>query len=42
MRAVNVKPSDGDEALDEMKRKGAHLITSSEILELAGSSANAS
>jgi len=42
MRAVNVKPSDGDEALDEMKRKGAHLITSSEMLELAGSSANAS
>jgi nicotinamidase/pyrazinamidase len=41
MRAVNVNPSDGDEALNEMKREGAHLTTSSEILQLAGSSANA-
>lgn len=42
MRAVNVRPSDGDEALKEMRRCGAHIINSSEILDLAGSSANAS
>lgn len=33
MRAVNVNPDDGAKALDEMERKGAHLITGDEILE---------
>jgi nicotinamidase/pyrazinamidase len=33
MRAVNVNPDDGAKALDEMERRGAHLITSDEILE---------
>ncbi|HXG90889.1 MAG TPA: bifunctional nicotinamidase/pyrazinamidase [Blastocatellia bacterium] len=32
MRAVNVEPGDDQKALEEMKRNGAHLITSGEIL----------
>jgi len=41
MRAVNVKPADGDAALQKMAGSGAHLVTSDEVLNLAGSSANA-
>ena len=33
VRAVNVDPMDGEKALNEMSRAGAHLITSDEILE---------
>lgn len=33
MRAVNVNPNDGANALGEMERNGAQLITSDEILE---------
>jgi len=41
VRAVNVDPMDGEKALNEMSRAGAHLITSDEILESvrAGSAA---
>jgi len=42
MRAVNVNPADGEEALQKMASSGAHLVTSDEVLNLAGSSANAS
>jgi nicotinamidase/pyrazinamidase len=42
MRAVNVNPADGEEALQKMAGRGAHLVTSDEVLNLAGSSANAS
>ncbi len=41
MRAVNVNPSDGEEALRKMRRSGAHLVTSDEVLNLAGNSAKA-
>ena len=40
MRAVNVNPADGEAALQKMARSGAHLVTSDEVLNLAGSSAN--
>ncbi|HKP85064.1 MAG TPA: bifunctional nicotinamidase/pyrazinamidase [Blastocatellia bacterium] len=43
VRAVNVNPDDGDKALEEMRSKGAHLITSDAILgrtEPASASAN--
>jgi len=33
MRAVNVSPDDGADALEQMRSKGAHLITSDEIAE---------
>ena len=36
VRAVNVKPDDGAKALEEMAGKGAHLITSRNVLEAAG------
>jgi nicotinamidase/pyrazinamidase len=42
MRAVNVNPGDGEKALQKMASSGAHLVTSDEVLNLAGSSANAS
>jgi nicotinamidase-related amidase len=42
MRAVNANPVDGQEALRKMGESGAHLVTSDEVLNLAGSSANAS
>lgn len=42
MRAVNVNPADGEEALQKMATSGAHLVTSDEVLNLAGSSAKAS
>jgi nicotinamidase/pyrazinamidase len=42
MRAVNVNPADGEEALQKMASTGAHLVTSDEVLNLAGSSARAS
>jgi len=42
MRAVNVNPADGEKALQKMASSGAHLVTSDEVLNLAGSSANAS
>ena len=42
MRAVNVNPADGAEALQKMAGSGAHLVTSDEVLNLAGSSAKAS
>jgi nicotinamidase/pyrazinamidase len=42
MRAVNVNPADGEQALKKMAAGGAHLVTSDEVLNLAGSSANAS
>jgi nicotinamidase/pyrazinamidase len=42
MRAVNVNPSDGESALRKMAAGGAHLVTSDEVLKLAGSSARAS
>jgi nicotinamidase/pyrazinamidase len=42
MRAVNVNPEDGEKALQRMARSGAHLVTSDEVLNLAGSSAIAS
>jgi len=41
MRAVNVNPADGEKALQKMAGSGAHLVTSDEVLNLAGSSANA-
>ena len=42
MRAVNVNPADGEKALQKMASSGAHLVTSDEVLNLAGSYANAS
>jgi nicotinamidase/pyrazinamidase len=39
MRAVNVSPNDGEDALSRMKRGGAHLVTSREVIDLAGSAA---
>jgi nicotinamidase/pyrazinamidase len=33
VRAVNVAPDDGVKALQEMSRNGAHLVTSSDILQ---------
>ena len=41
MRAVDVAPDDGSKALQKMERNGAHLITSDQVLKLAGSSATA-
>lgn len=41
MRAVNVNPADGELALQKMARSGAHLVTSDEVLNQAGSSARA-
>ncbi|MCI0491004.1 MAG: nicotinamidase [Blastocatellia bacterium] len=35
MRAVDVEPDDGAKALEEMKSRGAHLVTSREVLEYA-------
>lgn len=32
VRAVNVAPEDGEKALEEMRQKGARLITSAEVL----------
>ncbi|HEY3136337.1 MAG TPA: bifunctional nicotinamidase/pyrazinamidase [Blastocatellia bacterium] len=42
MRAVNVDPGDGERALRKMAYNGAHLVTSDEVLNLAGSAAKAS
>ena len=42
MRAVNVDPDDGERALRKMAYDGAHLVTSDEVLNLAGSAAKAS
>jgi nicotinamidase/pyrazinamidase len=42
MRAVNVDPDDGERALRKMAYNGAHLVTSDEVLNLAGSAAKAS
>ncbi len=33
VRAVNVEPIDGEKALEEMARAGAHLLTSEEVME---------
>ena len=41
MRAVNVNPDDGETALRKMESTGAHLITSREVIDLAGSAATA-
>ena len=41
MRAVNVDPNDGNKALQKMESSGAHLVTSDQVLNLAGSSAKA-
>ena len=41
MRAVNVNPDDGAKALQKMSAGGAHLVTSDQVLSLAGSSAKA-
>jgi nicotinamidase/pyrazinamidase len=41
MRAVNVAPDDGSKALQKMESNGAHLVTSDQVLNLAGSSAKA-
>ena len=41
MRAVNVDPDDGERALRKMAYNGAHLVTSDEVLNLAGSAAKA-
>jgi nicotinamidase/pyrazinamidase len=35
MRAVNVNPTDGEEALQKMAAGGAHMVTSDEVLNLA-------
>lgn len=35
VRAVNVEPDDGANALEEMKRNGAHLVTSRDMLKYA-------
>lgn len=42
MRAVNVNPDDGEKALQKMAENGAHLVTSDEVLNLAGTAAKAS
>jgi len=42
MRAVNVAPDDGDEALRKMSDTGAKLVHSDEVLNLAGTSVTAS
>lgn len=41
MRAVNVNPEDGENALQKMAGGGANLVTSDEVLNLEGSSARA-
>jgi nicotinamidase/pyrazinamidase len=41
MRAVNVNPDDGEKALERMASAGAHIVTSDEVLNLAGSAAKA-
>ena len=41
MRAVNVNPGDGEKALERMAGAGAHIVTSDEVLSLAGSAAKA-
>jgi len=41
MRAVNVNPNDEEKALQKMAGRGAHLVTSDEVLNLAGSAAKA-
>ena len=41
MRGVNVNPADDKKALQEMERSGAQLVTSDELLNLAGSTASA-
>lgn len=41
MRAVNVAPNDESKALQKMESSGAHLVTSDQVLTLAGSSAKA-
>ena len=41
-RAVNVKPTDGEDALQRMTESGAQLVMSDELVTLAGSSASAS
>jgi len=41
MRAVNVNPDDEEKALQKMASSGAHLVTSDEVLNLAGSAAKA-
>ena len=41
MRAVNVSPDDGEKALQRMASAGAHIVTSDEVLNLAGSAAKA-
>jgi nicotinamidase/pyrazinamidase len=41
MRAVNVAPEDGDEALRKMSDTGAKLVHSDEVLNLAGTSVTA-
>jgi nicotinamidase-related amidase len=41
MRAVNVRPDDGEKALQRMASAGAHIVTSDEVLNLAGSAAKA-
>ena len=37
VRAVNLAPDDGEKALDEMARAGAHLVTSDQLLGWSGS-----
>lgn len=39
MRAVNVNPDDGEKALRRMETSGAHMVTSREVIDLAGSAA---
>lgn len=39
MRAVNVHPDDGEKAFQTMATAGAHLVTSREVIDLAGSAA---
>jgi len=41
MRAVNVNHGDGEKALERMASAGAHIVTSDEVLNLAGSAAKA-
>jgi nicotinamidase-related amidase len=41
MKAVNVAADDGTKALQKMASGGAHLVTSDQVLNLAGSSAKA-
>lgn len=41
MRAVNVDPDDGDKALQKMSSAGALIVTSAELLNLAGNTAKA-